>query len=46
MASTRYDPSAYMLMEVDTKQNTWRFMNSSFVDWNTHYSQPYRKTTS
>ena len=42
MAATRYDPSAYMLMEVDTKQNKWRFMNQSFVDWTTHYSQPYR----
>ena len=42
MAATRYDPSAYMLIEVDSRHNTWRFMNQSFVDWNTHYSQPYR----
>lgn len=42
MAATRYDPSAYMLMEVDARRGTWRFMNAGFVDWATHYSQPYR----
>ena len=42
MAATRYDPNAYMLMEVDTKRATWRFMNASLVDWSTHYSKPYR----
>jgi predicted MPP superfamily phosphohydrolase len=41
MAATRYDPNAYMLMEVNTKLNTWRFMNSSLVEWATHYSKPY-----
>ncbi len=42
MAATRYDPNAYMLLEVDTKRVTWRFMNESLVDWSTHYSKPYR----
>jgi len=42
MAATRYDPNAYMLMEVDTKHVTWRFMNASLVEWSTHYSKPYR----
>ncbi len=42
MAATRYDPNAYMLMEVDTKHGTWRFMNADLVEWSTHYSQPYR----
>jgi predicted MPP superfamily phosphohydrolase len=42
MAATRYDPNAYMLMEVDTKRATWRFMNQSLVDWSTHYSKPYQ----
>jgi predicted MPP superfamily phosphohydrolase len=42
MGATRYDPNAYMLMEVDTKKATWRFMNESLVDWSTHYSKPYR----
>ena len=42
MAATRYDPNAYMLMEVDTKRGTWRFMNADLVEWSTHYSQPYR----
>jgi UDP-2,3-diacylglucosamine pyrophosphatase LpxH len=41
MAATRYDPNAYMLMEVDTKHKTWRFMNIDLVEWSTHYSKPY-----
>jgi hypothetical protein len=32
---------AYMLMEVDTRHATWRFMNAGLVDWSTHYSKPY-----
>jgi Calcineurin-like phosphoesterase len=42
MAATRYDQNAYMLMEVDTKRGTWRFMNSSLVEWATHYSKPFQ----
>lgn len=42
MAATRYDPNAYMLMEVDTQRVSWRFMNAGLVDWSTHYSKPYR----
>jgi predicted MPP superfamily phosphohydrolase len=42
MAATRYDPNAYMLMEIDAKHGTWRFMNADLVEWSTHYSQPYR----
>ena len=42
MAATRYDPNAYMLIEIDPKQATWRFMNIDLVEWATHYSQPYR----
>ncbi len=42
MAATRYDPNAYMLLEIDTRRVTWRFMNASLVDWSTHYSKPYR----
>jgi Calcineurin-like phosphoesterase len=42
MAATRYDPNAYMLMEVDTKKATWRFMNESLVEWSTHYSKPWQ----
>ena len=41
MAATRYDPNAYMLMEVDTNKGTWRFMNAGLVEWSTHYSKPY-----
>ena len=28
MAATRYDPNAYMLLEIDRKMNTWRFINA------------------
>jgi predicted MPP superfamily phosphohydrolase len=42
MAATRYDPNSFMLMEVDTKHGTWRFVNESLVEWSTHYSKPYR----
>jgi UDP-2,3-diacylglucosamine pyrophosphatase LpxH len=42
MAATRYDPNAYMLLEIDSRTGTWRFMNASLVQWSTHYSQPYR----
>jgi hypothetical protein len=42
MASTRYDPNAYMLIEVDTVRASWRFINADLVDWSTHYSKPYR----
>jgi hypothetical protein len=41
MAATRYDPNAYMLMEVDTKLQTWRFINASLVEWSTHFSKAY-----
>jgi hypothetical protein len=42
MAATRYDPNAYMLMEVDKRHGTWRFLNADLVQWSTHYSKPYR----
>jgi hypothetical protein len=41
MAATRYDPNAYMLIEVDRKLNSWRFINANLVEWSTHYSKPY-----
>jgi predicted MPP superfamily phosphohydrolase len=44
MAATRYDPNAYMLMEVNTKRATWRFMNIDLVEWDTHYSKPWQTT--
>ncbi len=42
MASTRYDPNAYVLLEINPRQHTWRFVNSALVQWSTHYSKPYR----
>lgn len=41
MAATRYDPNAYMLLEVDARNGRWRFMNAGLVQWSTHYSLPY-----
>lgn len=41
MAATRYDPNAYMLVEVDPASGTWRFINANLVEWSTHYSKPY-----
>jgi len=41
MAATRYDPNAYMLLEIDPDSGTWRFLNSNLVEWSTHYSKPY-----
>jgi hypothetical protein len=42
MAATRYDPNAYMLLEIDSRSGSFRFLNASLVEWSTHYSQPYR----
>ena len=41
MAATRYDPNAYMLLEVDPERSTWRFLNADLVEWSTHYSKSY-----
>jgi hypothetical protein len=42
MAATRYDPNAYLIVEADTKAVRHELLNIELVDWNTHYSQPYR----
>lgn len=42
MGSTRYDPDAYMIVEVDTKRGNYRILNLNLVDWATHYSEPYK----
>ncbi len=41
MAATRYDPNAYMLLEIDPDRGSWRFLNQDLVEWSTHYSKPY-----
>ena len=41
MAATRYDPNAYMLIEVDPYRVAWRFLNTDLVEWSTHFSKPY-----
>ena len=42
IAATRYDPDAWLIVEVDTKQQTHRLVNIDLVDWNTHYAEPFR----
>ena len=42
MAATRYDQNAYLIVEIDQKKQTHNLLNLDLVDWNTHYSQPYR----
>jgi predicted MPP superfamily phosphohydrolase len=41
MAATRYDPNAYLIVDVNTKAMTHELVNLNLVDWNTHYSKPY-----
>lgn len=41
IAATRYDPNAYMLLQLDRKTASWKFMNADLVEWTTHYSHPY-----
>lgn len=42
IAATRYDPNAYLIVEADTKKQSHRLLNIDLVDWNTHYSKPWR----
>ncbi len=42
MAATRYDPNAYLIVDVDTKAMAHKLVNLDLVDWNTHFSKPYR----
>ena len=41
IAATRYDPNAYLIVEMDTAKGTHRLLNIDLVDWNTHYSKPW-----
>jgi hypothetical protein len=42
MAATRYDPNAYLIVEADLKSVSHELLNINLVDWNTHYSGPYK----
>jgi hypothetical protein len=42
MAATRYDPNAYLIVEADTKAVRHELLNIGLVDWNTHYSAPWK----
>ncbi len=41
MAATRYDPNAYLIVDVDTKAMTHQLLNLNLVDWNTHFAKPF-----
>lgn len=41
MAATRYDPDAYLVVEVDRKKATHELLNIDRVDWNTRHSEPF-----
>jgi hypothetical protein len=42
VASTRYDQNAYMIIEVDTKTNSWKVLNFDLIDWATRNSAPFK----
>jgi len=42
MAATRYDPNAYLVVDVNTKTMTHQLLNLDLVDWNTHFSKPFK----
>lgn len=41
ISATRYDPNAYLIVEVNAKTESHRLLNLNGVDWNTHFSQPW-----
>ncbi len=41
IAATRYDPDAYLIVEVDTRAASHRLLNLDLVEWNTHFARPY-----
>jgi len=42
MAATRYDPNAWLVVEVDKKTSTHRLLNLDLVKWGTHFSSRFR----
>ncbi|HTR41178.1 MAG TPA: hypothetical protein VMH87_06140, partial [Pseudomonadales bacterium] len=42
MAATRYDSNAYLIVEADTQTVSHQLLNIDLVEWNTHYSHPYK----
>lgn len=43
IGATRYDPDAYLIVEVDAAAGTHRLLNLDLVEWNTHFSRPYER---
>ncbi|MDX2153353.1 MAG: metallophosphoesterase [Bryobacteraceae bacterium] len=41
IGATRFDPDAYLIVEIDPKKATYELLNIGRVEWNTHYSEPW-----
>jgi hypothetical protein len=46
MAATRYDANAYLIVEANLKTVTHNLLNIDLVNWDTHYSAPYKSRAS
>jgi hypothetical protein len=42
IAATRYDANAYLIIEADSQSAEHRLLNIDLVDWNTHFSSPWK----
>ena len=42
IAATRYDANAYLIVEADPAKAEHRLLNIDLVDWNTHFSSPWK----
>jgi hypothetical protein len=42
IAATRYDLNAYLIVEADPLKAEHRLLNTGLVDWNTHFSSPWK----
>jgi UDP-2,3-diacylglucosamine pyrophosphatase LpxH len=43
MAATRYDSNALMLLEIDSENGAYRWLNQDLVEWTTHFAKPYHQ---
>ena len=40
-ASTRYDANSFMILEIDRKRESCRFLNANCAEWSTHFSRRF-----
>jgi 3',5'-cyclic AMP phosphodiesterase CpdA len=41
VASTRYDPHAMMILELECGSARWRFANAHCIEWSTHFARAF-----